>query len=1218
MGCIHSRAVAGPDLDPAPGSHPKNDTQKTENTADTGIAATNHASNQELERGQVAGADGQVTGTRKVVLCDIEVECSSERASNIDGRPALILTIFGPEGEESATLKNSSETTWSWPGVITLRENMDSLIFIAQSKDGEELGSVSLNKDELQGFLAVQADIEDERQFSAGEAGLLLKLTFTINLFEVDNTTATYSPEQIEQMVKDAAKNPASFLSVLEQLAYEGPEYLHLFGFYLSHRFEETGKVDDINYAIKSFELAMRHTTPDDPAHAIYVHAAGTSYLSRFTLSGNAPDIEQALSFLESSASESQNKEGDVALPERLSRLGIAYRVRFKATGDLMDIEKAISNQQRGVHLTGDNHPDLAARLGALGNSFKARFDRKADLADINSAIVNTEKAISMSTEHHDDMSIWLNNLGSFYHLRFKGTGGGMIKDSDDGIKYQKRAIEIAPKKHPRMASWLNNLGGSYQIRFGKTKEVADIESAIKFQAQAVEMVRDGYMLKPLLLRNLGNSHHARFKVTHDLLDINSAIERHQQAIGLTPKGHADLPSRLGSLGNSLHSRFKQSGDKADVLNAITSFRDAATCHTGSPYIRLITAREWGLLCRLHDPPQSLEAFRKVIELLSQVAGLEQTVQKRHGSLTDISDLTMTAAATAMDLGELGTAVEWLEQGRCLVWSQINQLRTPANSLQEQDSELAQRFLRVSRALDYSGSRQEAEYFDSGGTGDMSHLVATQDEILTHIQLAQEYHTLLTKIRSKPGFEDFLQPPKISDILPKLPLDELRVYDPALADHFLNISRQLKHSGYRAEASSIGTEASMAQKMSLQEVLKKIRIIPEFKDFLRRPGLPADGPVVLINVHKTRCDALALIFGAEAPLHVPLNNFSYELAEELRSLLHGYLSSCGMRSRGSEPDEMRGAHQRSSNRKNDSDIRSILGQLWLNVVKPILDNLAILPHLSDPLRIWWCVTGPLAFLPIHAAGIYGQGHATDDCLLNYAISSYTPTVTTLLGRTKEVKPGQQGSKKLLLISQPNTPGQTRIPGTRAEVRAVLKHLTGRGDVEVRCLEEAAATVNEVKRMMESHSWIHFACHGSQDTKNALQSTFYLHDGQLVLSEIIKKQLDNADLAFLSACRTSTGEEKLSEEAVHLAGGMLAAGYRGVVATMWSIMDQYGPEIAVDFYKHILGGEAGKGQKELNSDMAAYALHYATGRIRKKLGDSELALLAWVPYVHFGY
>jgi CHAT domain-containing protein len=50
----------------------------------------------------------------------------------------------------------------------------------------------------------------------------------------------------------------------------------------------------------------------------------------------------------------------------------------------------------------------------------------------------------------------------------------------------------------------------------------------------------------------------------------------------------------------------------------------------------------------------------------------------------------------------------------------------------------------------------------------------------------------------------------------------------------------------------------------------------------------------------------------------------------------------------------------------------------------------------------------------------------------------------------------------------------------------------------------------------------------------------------------QSSLESAQLAYPSACHTSAGDEKLSEEAVHLAAGMMAAGYRGVLATMWEI------------------------------------------------------------------
>jgi hypothetical protein len=37
-------------------------------------------------------------------------------------------------------------------------------------------------------------------------------------------------------------------------------------------------------------------------------------------------------------------------------------------------------------------------------------------------------------------------------------------------------------------------------------------------------------------------------------------------------------------------------------------------------------------------------------------------------------------------------------------------------------------------------------------------------------------------------------------------------------------------------------------------------------------------------------------------------------------------------------------------------------------------------------------------------------------------------------------------------------------------------------------------------------------------------------------------------------QTATGSQALQDESVHLAAGMLLAGYRGVIGTTWSIMD----------------------------------------------------------------
>jgi len=91
----------------------------------------------------------------------------------------------------------------------------------------------------------------------------------------------------------------------------------------------------------------------------------------------------------------------------------------------------------------------------------------------------------------------------------------------------------------------------------------------------------------------------------------------------------------------------------------------------------------------------------------------------------------------------------------------------------------------------------------------------------------------------------------------------------------------------------------------------------------------------------------------------------------------------------------------------------------------------------------------------------------------------------------------------------------------------------------------------------------------------------------------------------------------------LAAGMLAAGHRGVVATMWSIEDMaiYAPQITEDFYSHLLdSGGTTSGKRGLDAAGSARALdHSVRRRVQENAqrSDTEHDLLTWVRYIHFG-
>ena len=396
--------------------------------------------------------------------------------------------------------------------------------------------------------------------------------------------------------------------------------------------------------------------------------------------------------------------------------------------------------------------------------------------------------------------------------------------------------------------------------------DLSDVSKAISVQLRAVALTPDGHAALPSFLNNLGTSFLSRSERTGDLSDISEAISALQHAIQLTPDGHAGMPLQLNNLGRSFQERFERTRESSDYDTTLHLFEKSART-PGPPSVRLNAARSWAKLSMKLDQSSAMDAYAIAIDLISQIAGMHRTVEQRHKDLVNISDIITAAASAAFAQGEIEKALEWLEQGRCLVWSQLNQLRTPVDDLRAHDPDLARRFLNISSALESSGSRRE---FGSLSTDTpMSEKITLQEEAHMHIKLAGEWDELLEKIRRIPAFREFLRPPRTSDLLNRL---------------------------------------------------------------------PPDGPVILINVHQDRCDALALISASDAPIHIPLLEFTYGQAFELKNRLSGFLLSHRIRMR----QEDRGGRPVPPGRGTDkqSDMHCVLEALWLRVVRPILDGLS--------------------------------------------------------------------------------------------------------------------------------------------------------------------------------------------------------------------------------------------------------------------------------------
>ena len=135
----------------------------------------------------------------------------------------------------------------------------------------------------------------------------------------------------------------------------------------------------------------------------------------------------------------------------------------------------------------------------------------------------------------------------------------------------------------------------------------------------------------------------------------------------------------------------------------------------------------------------------------------------------------------------------------------------------------------------------------------------------------------------------------------------------------------------------------------------------------------------------------------------------------------------------------------------------------------------------------------------------------------------------------------------------------RLPCVVDEVELVRRAVPSRIPVELLddvqhagITPSAAPTTSAVLERLPEVTILHLACHGYQDPLKPLESGFVMSDTMLTVSKLMALNLDNAFLAFLSACETAKGDKAHADQAIHLAAAMLFAGFKSVVGTMWYV------------------------------------------------------------------
>ncbi|MUN36923.1 CHAT domain-containing protein [Actinomadura litoris] len=920
---------------------------------------------------------------------------------------------------------------------------------------------------------------------------------------------------------------------------------------WLRRRYELRPELRSLEQAITVWQEVVRERE-DDPVAL----AALADDLCRFHDHTGRPEaLTEAIRLLNRArAVETDNERRD-----SLRRFFVAALIRrYAAEGRSADFENATEIL--------DGHRDPASRV-QLGSLWGHRGTRSGDLTHINTAVELLRAALNELTE--PVMISWCaDNLGSALLERFEQTGETSALDE------AVRAFRQAHKGAPSAPEVISNLGNALCRRYERTGDDESLREALKQLREGARLLPDGHKDMVGLLHNLGGVAERAAVLDGDAELAEEAVRILEHAVALSDPAPATV---LSTLGSALCSWSESGGGMPALTEALGVHRRACeAAETDRVTWRGLALNRAAALIDYATRGSAPDALDEAIDLLRQVV--------MEGGEGAPRSMAMNALAEALRARRRpGDLVEAIDHYRTVCLSSA-----------------------PSTVVRLHAGRQAGALATGTGTFDTAsdsfrHAIALLDEVAWRGLEPPDRERLLSQFsglasdaaaceleRGDPYRAVELLEQGRGVLLTQLldlwsPLRSVRELDPELAAAYADVLSDLERPEHRHDADA---RTVLANRHT--ELLRAIRGLglPDPEPFGRPSTFAelvpaaAEGPVVIVNVSDLRCDALIIAGSLVHP--VPLPALSKDAV--------GHRTSRFLEAISIDRSEV-------GHRLRNSTERVIIGTLrwlWKAIAEPVLAELDA--DVTAPARMWWCPTGLLTMLPLHAAGPYAEDGSGVGAL-DLTVPSYTPTLRSLI-HCRRPRPPSGPRRPPLIVSLPDTPGADALVAARRESEILRRW---RPDSRVLAAEDA--TVTAVRESLPDHAWVHFACHGIQTLARPGEGRLILHDGGLTVREISRLRLEDAEFAYLSACHTARGGTDLADEALTMVAALLMAGYRQSIGALWQVNDFAAAKVAEAVYGEISRGGSG-----------ADALRKAV-LLRRTMRPSHPEV--WAGFVHVG-
>ncbi|KAJ8589465.1 hypothetical protein M405DRAFT_767709 [Rhizopogon salebrosus TDB-379] len=512
-------------------------------------------------------------------------------------------------------------------------------------------------------------------------------------------------------------------------------------------RFEQRGILSDLDEAIDLDQATLALCPPGHSNQSLILNNYAIHLHVRFEQMGTPSDLDEAIDLYQ--AALALHPPGHSNQSSSINNLAISLHSRFQQRGVLSDLDDAIDLDQFALVHCPPGHSNQPLCLNNLAVHLYARFNQRGVLSDLDEAIDLDRAALALHPPGHSSRSDSLNNLAIHLYVRFKERG--VLSDLDEAIDLDHAALALHPPGHSNRSSSINNLASHIHTRFLQRGVLSDLAEAIDLDQAALALCLPGCSNQSLSLQNLAIHLRTRFQLTGVLSDLDGAIELARAALELCPPGHCNHFISLNILAISLSARFKQHSQSSDLNEAFNIYGQLSQVSHAVSHGDLRAAKSWTTSAEMMKHSSALSAYQTALKLLADwqhVTGLSSSSHHFDVVSKATSSLAMDAFSCGVRHGALETAVELMEQGRAVFWTQLAHFQTPLDAISASGDigkALAAEFKEVSLHL-------------------RAMLESSEDKTSQIGQLTLQRDDVISRIRMLPDFSRFLLPPLFSDL----------------------------------------------------------------------------------------------------------------------------------------------------------------------------------------------------------------------------------------------------------------------------------------------------------------------------------------------------------------------------------------------------------------------------------------------------------------------